>query len=242
MTLSIIIPIYNEARTLKEIVRRVAAVDLPKEIVLVDDFSTDGSRDMVEEIGRSGLASLIDPRDIHGPTTVKVILQPKNRGKGAALKAGFVAAQGDVIGIQDADLEYDPNDFPMLIEPILQGKADVVFGSRYSATHGLVGLFWHTLGNRGLTMLSNLFTDRSFTDVHTCYKIFRADVIKGIKLEEDRFAFDPEIVAKVARANLRVYELPISYNGRSYADGKKIGVKDLFRAVYANVKYGLLKR
>jgi glycosyltransferase involved in cell wall biosynthesis len=242
MTLSIVIPIYNEARTLKEIVRRVAAVDLPKEIVLVDDFSNDGSRALVEEIGRSGLTSLIDPGDIRGPTTVRVILQPKNRGKGAALRAGFAAAGGDIIAIQDADLEYDPGDFPMLIQPILQGKADVVFGSRYSATHGLVGLFWHTLGNRGLTMLSNLFTDRSFTDVHTCYKIFRADVIKGIKLEEDRFAFDPEIVAKVARANLRIYELPISYNGRSYADGKKIGVKDLFRAVYANVKYGLLGR
>ena len=241
MKLSIVIPIFNEQETLAEIVRRVAAVDLPKEIVLVDDFSTDGSRELVERVGREGLKALIDPGSIKNQTEVRVVLQPKNRGKGAALREGFAAATGDIIGVQDADLEYDPAEFPRLIAPIVEDKADVVFGSRYSATHGEVPLYWHTLGNRALTTFSHFFTDRSFTDVHTCYKVFRSDVIKAVTLEEDRFAFDPEIALKLARSKARIFELPISYNGRSYAEGKKIGVKDLFRAIYANVKYGLRK-
>jgi len=237
MKFSIVIPVYNERRTLRELLRRVAGVELDKELVLIDDCSTDGSRDILESVAKHGLSHILEPEEIAGQTEVKVVFHERNQGKGAALRRGFQEASGEIIGIQDADLEYDPNEFPKLIKPIADGKADVVFGSRYAGSERRVLYFWHTMGNKGLTLLSNLFTNLSLTDMETCYKVFRADVIKGLTLEEDRFGFEPEVTAKVAKRHLRIFEIPISYQGRGYAEGKKIGFKDLFRTVYAIFKY-----
>ena len=229
MKLSIIIPCYNEKDTIREIVQSVRAAPVAeKEIIFVDDSSTDGTR----EILRSDIASCID----------RVIFHDTNKGKGAALRTGIREATGDVVIMQDADLEYDPREYPLVIEPILQGKADAVYGSRFMGgqPHRVL-FFWHSLGNKFLTLLSNMFTDLNLTDMETGCKAFRRKVIQAVHIEEDRFGFEPEITAKVAKMGVRLYEVGISYYGRSYAEGKKIGWKDGFRAIYCILKYNLFR-
>jgi glycosyltransferase involved in cell wall biosynthesis len=225
--LSIVIPVYNEKRWVAELIRRVLAAGasgLEKELVVVDDCSTDGTREILEELAR------LHPQ-------VKLFRQDPNRGKGAALRRGFQQATGDLILVQDADLEYDPGDYPVLLAPILDGRADVVFGSRFLGGPHRVLFFWHSVGNRVLTTLSNMLTNLNLTDVETCYKVFRAEVIKSVTLEQDRFGVEPEMVAKVAAAGARIYEVPISYAGRTYAEGKKIGWKDGVQAIYCILRY-----
>jgi glycosyltransferase involved in cell wall biosynthesis len=227
MKLSIIIPCFNEATTIRQIVEAVRACPVvDKEIIIVDDCSTDGTK----EILRSEIASLVH----------KILYHSHNQGKGAALRTGFAEATGDVVVVQDADLEYDPKELPLLMEPIVKDRADVVFGSRFmgSGPHRVV-YFWHMIGNKFLTLLSNMFTNINLTDMETCYKMFRRDIIQSISIEEDRFGFEPEITAKVARRNVRIYEVGISYYGRTYSEGKKIGWRDGFRAIYAILKYNL---
>ncbi len=229
MKLSIVIPVYNEVSTLEEIVRRVCDSPVPdKEIILVDDFSTDGTRDLLREKLESVVA--------------QVIYQPRNYGKGFALKTGFQHATGDIVLVQDADLEYDPNEYPKLIEPIEQDKADVVYGSRFQGggPHRVV-YFWHYVGNRFLTLLSNMLTNINLTDMETCYKVFRRDLIQSIDIEENRFGFEPEITAKLAKRRVRIYEIGISYYGRTYDEGKKIGWKDGVKAVWCIIKYNLFR-
>jgi glycosyltransferase involved in cell wall biosynthesis len=225
MKLSIVIPCYNERSTILEILAAVKAAPVAeKEIIIVDDFSTDGTRDIL----RSEVEPQVD----------KVVYHERNMGKGAALRTGFQHATGDVVIVQDADLEYDPQEYPLLMDPIAKDRADVVFGSRFmgGAPHRVV-YFWHMVGNKFLTLLSNMFTNINLTDMETCYKMFRREVIQSITVEEDRFGFEPEITAKVAKGGYRIYEVGISYYGRTYAEGKKIGWRDGFRAIYAIVKY-----
>ena len=231
MKLSIVIPCYNERSTIRQIVDavRAAPVQHEKEIIIVDDFSRDGTRDIL----RSEIAPLVST----------ILYHEKNQGKGAALRTGFKAATGDIVIIQDADLEYDPVEYPKLIRPIIQGRADVVFGSRFmGADAHRVVYFWHMVGNRVLTLMSNMLTNINLTDMETCYKVFKREIIEKITIEENRFGFEPEITAKVAKLNCIIYEVGISYHGRTYAEGKKIGLKDGFRAMYAIFKYNLLKR
>jgi glycosyltransferase involved in cell wall biosynthesis len=225
LLLSVVIPVYNEHATLVRILEAVRAVPIHKEVLLVDDGSTDGTRDLLrEEIeGRYG--------------DVRVFYQPQNQGKGAALRRGFEEARGDVVIIQDADLEYDPREYPQLLKPILSGKADVVYGSRFQGGPHRVLYYWHAAGNGFLTTLSNMFTDLNLTDMETCYKVFRREVIQGLPLRQDRFGFEPEVTAKVARRGWRIYEVPISYAGRSYTEGKKIGWKDGVQAIWCILRY-----
>jgi glycosyltransferase involved in cell wall biosynthesis len=211
--LSVIMPIYNEAATVATSIDRLRAVPLNIELVCVDDGSTDGTRDVLTRLKDEGL---ID----------QLVLQPRNRGKGAAVRTGIDAAKGDVIVIQDADLEYDPQDLPVLLQPILDGHADAVFGSRFLGGPHRVLYFWHSVGNGVLTLISNMFTDLNLTDMETCYKMARADLMKSLPLRTDRFGIEPELTARLAQTHARIYEVPISYHGRTYAEGKKIGWKD----------------
>jgi glycosyltransferase involved in cell wall biosynthesis len=221
--LSVVMPCFNEKATVDAVVAQVLASPWTAELIIVDDGSTDGTRDV--------LATFDDPR-------VRVLLQPHNQGKGAALRRGFAEARADYVIVQDADLEYDPAEYGTLVRPLLKDQADVVYGSRFhSSQPHRVLYFWHSVGNRFLTLLSNMFTNLNLTDMETCYKVFRREVIQSITIEEDRFGFEPEVTAKVAQAHWRVYELGISYNGRTYDEGKKIGWKDGVRAVQCILKY-----
>jgi glycosyltransferase involved in cell wall biosynthesis len=230
MKLSVVIPIYNERATLKLVVEKVCSVPLQIELICVDDGSKDGSRDILSEL------------QVQHPQ-MKILFQPKNMGKGAALRRGIQEAEGDYIVIQDADLEYDPDDYPLLLGPLIQGKADVVYGSRFlgGRPHRVL-YFWHSAGNWFLTLLSNALTNINLTDMETCYKIFRREVIQSIPIEENRFGFEPEITVKIAKRRLRIYEVGISYQGRTYEEGKKIGWRDGFRALWCLFKYSIKER
>jgi glycosyltransferase involved in cell wall biosynthesis len=223
--LSVVIPVYNERQWVRELIRRVQAVPVPKELVVVDDCSTDGTRDIL--------------RELEGEN-VRVVYHEVNQGKGAALRTGFQHARGDVVVVQDADLEYDPAEYPRLIQPILDNKADVVYGSRFIGESHRVLYFWHYVANRVLTTVSNMFTNLNLTDMETCYKVFRREVLTGLNLKSNRFGFEPEVTAKIAKKKhpaWRIYEVPISYSGRTYEEGKKIGLRDAFNAMYCIVRY-----
>ena len=233
MKISVVIPCYNEEQTVLQIVKKVQGVlvDNEYEIIIIDDFSTDNTKQVIDSI-------------IANDNSVKVVCHDKNKGKGAALRSGFNRSSGGVIIIQDADLEYDPNEYIKLLKPIMTGKADVVYGSRFkSGAEARVLYYWHRLGNLFLTWLSNIFTNLNLTDMETCYKVFRKEVLEQIIIEEDRFGFEPEITAKIAkiRPRIRIYEVGISYYGRTYEEGKKITWKDGIRAIYAILKYNLFR-
>lgn len=227
--LSVVIPVYNEEQWIRELVRRVQAVRIPKELVIVNDCSKDGTAAILDQ--------LVKEHD-----NIRVFHHEVNQGKGAGLRTGFKQCTGDVVIVQDADLEYDPGEYPRLIQPILDNRADVVFGSRFIGDNHRVLYFWHSVANHGLTLLSNFFTNLNLTDMETCYKVFRREVIEGIQLKSNRFGFEPEITAKIAKKknpSWRIYEIPISYSGRTYEEGKKIGLKDAFNALYCIIRYWL---
>ncbi len=223
MKLSVVMPVYNEMNTIEEIIRLVQNVQIEKELIIVDDYSTDGTRDYLNTLN-----------DEH----IRVFLHDTNQGKGAALQTGFRHVRGDIVVIQDADLEYNPQEYHLLIKPILEGKADVVYGSRFiSGAERRVLFFWHSIGNKGLTFLSNMVTDLNLSDMETCYKMFKADILKQITLEQKRFGFEPEFTVKISKLNLRIYEVGISYHGRNYSEGKKIGWKDGVAVFWCLLKY-----
>lgn len=226
MILTIIIPAFNEAAFLPEVIRKVEETSYEKEIIIVDDCSTDGTREFLKSLTKD---------------RAKVILHEKNMGKGAALRSGISHATGDIIIIQDADFEYDPKDYPALLGPIIEGKADVVYGSRFLGGPHRVMFFWHYVGNTIITLVSNIFTDLNLTDMETGYKVFRREIFKDIVIESNRFGFEPEITAKVAKKGFRIYEVPVSYSGRSYQEGKKITWKDGVKAIFTILKYNLFR-
>jgi glycosyltransferase involved in cell wall biosynthesis len=236
LILSVVIPVYNEKKTIHEILRRVRAVPINKQVIIVDDCSSDGTREILQDLAQ---------RD----RELTVVFHEVNRGKGAALRTGFQHAIGELVIVQDADLEYDPDQYPQLLQPIVEGRADVVFGTRFTGETHRVLYFWHSVANKGLTLLSNMFTNLNLTDMEVCYKVFRREIIQGITLKSDRFGFEPEVTAKVARFKLpdengqlrscRIYEIPVSYHGRTYREGKKIGIKDGFQALYCIIRYAL---
>ena len=244
MKTSIVIPVYNERAFIEEVLLRVQAVPIDKEIIVIDDRSTDGTRLLLEELDKAQSAGKRDAIVQNGKVrlsleNIRFIFQSQNSGKGAALRRGFEAASGDVVLVQDADLEYNPKDYGKLLEPILDGHADVVYGSRFTGSPQRVHYFWHYAGNKFLTLLSDIFTNLKLTDMETCYKVFRREVLQNIELKSNRFGFEPEITARIAKGNWRIYEVSISYAGRTYAEGKKITWRDGISTLWCILRYNL---
>jgi glycosyltransferase involved in cell wall biosynthesis len=244
MKISIVIPVYNERAFIEEVLLRVQAVQLDKELLVIDDGSTDGTRALLQQFeqaqsGGRREVSVQNGKELLSLEGIRFLFQDRNRGKGAALRRGFEAATGDVILVQDADLEYDPQDYGKLLAPIFDGRADVVYGSRFLGGPQRVHYFWHYAGNKFLTLLSDIMTNLKLSDMETCYKVCRREVLREIKFKSDRFGFEPEFTAKIAKGNWRIYEVPISYSGRTYAEGKKITWKDGFSTLWCIVRYNL---
>jgi glycosyltransferase involved in cell wall biosynthesis len=244
MKTSIVIPVYNERSFIEEVLLRVQAVPMDKEIIVIDDRSTDGTRLLLEEFDQAQSSGKSHAMVQNGKArlsleSIRFIFQPQNCGKGAALRRGFEAAGGDIVLVQDADLEYDPKDYIKLLEPILDGRADVVYGSRFLGSPQRVHYFWHYAGNKFLTLLSDVFTNLKLTDMETCYKVFRREVLQNIKLKSNRFGFEPEITAKIAKGDWRIYEVSISYSGRTYSEGKKITWRDGVSTLWCILRYNL---
>lgn len=244
MIVSVVIPVYNERAYIEEVLLRVQAVDIEKEVLVIDDGSTDGTRELLKELEKAQAAGQTEVTITNGRASLSLehtcfIFQDRNRGKGAALRRGFDLATGDIILVQDADLEYDPRDYGKLLEPIFDGRADVVYGSRFLGGPQRVHYFWHYAGNKFLTLLSDMLTNMKLSDMETCYKVFRREVVRDIRFRSDRFGFEPECTAKIARGNWRVYEVPISYAGRTYAEGKKITWRDGLVTLWCILRYNL---